>query len=137
MRVLLLGVFYGLIVISGWAQGGLQPKYEIPSLIAKNPEQADFIDSWTRSDGGYRLEVVAVEQGGVSVKYFNPKPINVESAEFTVFENEPLLKIILRDEGYPGSVYELSFLPERRVLIGTYVRLGQKPSQVYFVKDNK
>ncbi|MGJ8639412.1 MAG: hypothetical protein ACSHYA_08465 [Opitutaceae bacterium] len=136
MRIFLLGALLLSTVYAVQAQEGLQPKYDISPSIAKVPEQSDFFGSWTRGDGGYTIEVATGStQGSVVVKYFNPESINVESAQFELVEGEPLLGFVLRDEGYPGSAYQLSFLSERRVLVGTYARPGSEPSQVYFVNQ--
>ncbi|HAV12345.1 MAG TPA: hypothetical protein DCX06_02450 [Opitutae bacterium] len=136
MRILLLGVLFGLLASSVQAQEGLQPKYEISPNIAKVPEQSDFFGAWTRGDGGYTIEVApSAAIDGVVVKYFNPDSINVERSNFDLTGEEPRLQFVLRDTGYPGSSYELSFLSERRVLIGTYSRPGSQPSQVYFINQ--
>lgn len=137
MRILLVGWIFVICVSWLGGQGqGLEPKYDISPSIAKVPAQFDFLGSWIRGDGGYRIEVSAGEtEGSVVVQYFNPESINVESAHFDRVEDEPRLTFVLRDEGYPGSAYQLSFFPERRVLVGTYARPGTEPSQVYFVNQ--
>ena len=76
-------------------------------------------------------------ESGVVVKYFNPEPINVESASFSVVDGEVFLDFVLRDTGYPGSSYELIFLSERRILLGSYARPGAEPAQVYFVNQGE
>ena len=50
---------------------------------------------------------------------------------------QPRIEFILRDEGYPGSAYQLVFMAERRVLVGTYARPDSEPAQVYFVKQDE
>jgi hypothetical protein len=120
------------------AQDGLQPPYDIPSCLAKVPEKADFYGSWLRGDGGYRIEIEASEESptGIVARYFNPNPIHVELARFEEGTEDPVLTIVLRDEGYPGSTYELIFLAERQVLIGNYARPGSAPAEVYFLKGD-
>lgn len=136
MRFLLLGALFALLVSSVQAQQSAEPKYDISPNIAKIPEQSDFMGTWLRSDGGYRIEVAAgADDGSVVVQYFNPDPINVESATFEVVDGQLFLKFVLRDAGYPGSSYELIFLSERRVLLGTYARPGAEPAQVYFLNQ--
>ena len=138
MRFLLLGALFGLLAGSIHAQQAAEPKYDISPNIAKIPEQSDFIGTWLRGDGGYRIEVTSrVDAGSVVVKYFNPEPINVESSTFDVIDGELFLKFVLRDTGYPGSSYELIFLSERRILLGTYARPGAEPSQVYFLNQGE
>jgi hypothetical protein len=126
-----------LVVAPCFAQEYAEPKYDIPSAIAKLPERSDFYGNWLRADGVYRLKVepVADDAEGVVAKYFNPNPINVESAAFDAEANEPSLTVVLRDEGYPGSTYRLVYIAEAQVLAGTYARPGSEPSEVYFIKQ--
>ncbi|CAA6677429.1 MULTISPECIES: hypothetical protein [unclassified Lentimonas] len=138
MRILLIGALLSLFVGAMQGQEALQPKYDISPSIAKLPEQSDFFGSWLRSDGTYSVEVEAGESAGTVVaRYFNPKSINVETAAFDEVEGQPRLEFVLRDEGYPGSAYRLIFLPERRVLVGTYMRPGGEPAEVYFVRKDE
>ncbi|MGC6424656.1 MAG: hypothetical protein ACON4O_06680 [Lentimonas sp.] len=137
MKSIYLSALWSLALVPAQAQSGLQPKYDISPAIAKLPEQSDFYGSWTRGDGGYKIRVAASDEGRVVVKYSNPQPINVESAVFEVIDGEPVLQFVLRDEGYPGSNYQLNFYSERRVLVGVYLRPESEPSQVYFVNDKE
>lgn len=128
---LLLAAF-GAITASAQDQG---PQMQVPPLIAKLPERADFHGEWLRQDGTYKLHVEPKKGGGVKVGYFNPKSINVESAEFIEREGMLSLVVVLRDEGYPGSTYQLMFDPSYRVLAGNYRMPGQgQQHQVYFQK---
>jgi len=115
------------------AQSGLQPPFEIPSSIAKLPERSDFEGNWLRADGTYRMQIERSPEGEWEAAYFNPQPIHVESVGFDSEAEEPLLVVVLRDEGYPGSTYRLRYLPERGVLLGTYRRPGSAQAEVYFV----
>ena len=116
----------------------MQPKYDISSAIAKLPEQRDFFGTWLRSDGTYRVEIEAGEAPGTVVaRYFNPNAIHVESAVFDAVEGQPRLEFVLRDEGYPGCAYRLIYLAERRVLVGTYLRPGGEPAEVFFVNQSE
>ncbi len=136
MRYLFGGILSFLMVGPCLAQEAQAPKYEISPWIAKLPDVADFYGSWLRGDGGYRIEVTAGETAGAMVvQYFNPEPIHVESATFEEVDGEPQLSFVLRDSGYPGSVYQLSFFAERRLLYGTYARPGAEPAQVYFLNQ--
>lgn len=137
----LITVIFSLIALCGslMAQSGLQPEFDISPSIAKLPERSDFYGDWTRGDGGYRLEVEASgeAESGVVARYFNPDPINVESANFEETDEGLRLVIVLRDEGYPGSSYQLEYFAERMVLLGAYARPGGQPSEVYFVRTPK
>lgn len=138
MRILLIGALLSVLVGAVQAQDGLQPKYDISPSIAKLPEQADFFGTWLRSDGTYRVEIEAGEgTGTVVARYFNPNPINVGSSLFDEIEGQPRLEFVLRDEGYPGSAYRLIYLAERRVLVGTYMRPGGEPAEVFFVREDE
>lgn len=138
MRILLIGALLSMLVGAVQAQDGLQPKYDISPSIAKLPEQADFFGTWLRSDGTYKVEIEVGEgTGTVVTRYFNPNPINVESSLFDEIEGQPRLEFVLRDEGYPGSAYRLIFLAERRVLVGTYMRAGGEPAEVFFVREDE
>jgi len=138
MRIFLIGALLSVLVGAMQAQQGLQPKYDISPSIAKLPEQSDFFGTWLRSDGTYKVEVEAGEAAGsVVARYFNPEPINVESSLFDEIEGQPRLEFVLRDEGYPGSAYQLIYLAERRVLVGTYARPDAEPSQIFFVREKE
>lgn len=139
MLRLLRFVWAALVPFFLTAQDGLEPPFDISPSIAKLAERSDFQGNWLRGDGGYRIaiEVNPDFPGGVSAGYFNPDPINVESSSFDSDAEVPVLVIVLRDEGYPGSIYELRYLAERAVLVGSYARSGSQPSEVYFVKQVK
>jgi len=85
------------------------------------PASQDLIGHWRRTDGGYVIEIRAVNtQGILDASYYNPKPINVSRGE--VNNQGGMLGIFLElwDEGYPGSTYELTYDPIRNLLYGTY-----------------
>lgn len=92
-----------------------------------------FAGEWTRSDGTYKL-IITVESGKAAAKYFNPTPINVESTSLEEADDYLSLKIVLRDQGYDGSNYELQYIPEYRFLVGIYTITGQTPTEVYFTR---
>lgn len=123
----------GLVAASSlFAQDAQSP----PPIYYGPYEQAhieQFTGEWTRNDGGYRI-VITIVEGELQAKYFNPEPINVESAVAEPFEDMIGLTIVLRDAGYDGSTYRLQYLPQYRLLVGTYAMPGQEPGQVYFSK---
>ena len=107
-----------------------------PSVYHGPYEQASaeqFAGEWTRSDGTYKL-IITVESGKAVAKYFNPTPINVESTNLKEADDYLSLKIVLRDQGYDGSNYELQYIPEYRFLVGIYTITGQAPTEVYFTR---
>lgn len=125
----LCGILF--LIASASAQEG--PKQQVPPLIAKVPEKSDFFGEWLRQDGTYKLTIEKNKDGKVIAKYFNPDPINVESAIFRDSENGLFLEIVLRDEGYPGSNYHLFYNSSYRILAGRYLmaQSGQQ-HEVYF-----
>jgi hypothetical protein len=58
-------------VLPCFGQEAPEPKFDIPSTIAKRPERSDFAGDWLRADGTYRLQVSDAD-GTVAVHYFNP-----------------------------------------------------------------
>ena len=134
--------FFTILCLSGILavaqEAPIEPKYELSPAIAKLPECSDFYGTWLRSDGTYRVEIEpGAGAGEVVARYFNPDPINVEGASFDQIDGQPRIEFVLRDEGYPGSIYQLVFFAERRVLVGSYARPGAEPAQVYFVKQGE
>jgi hypothetical protein len=113
----------------------LYPQSET-SLYHGPYEQASvkqFAGEWTRSDGTYKL-LITVESGKAVAQYFNPAAINVESTSVKEADDYLSLKIVLRDQGYDGSNYELQYIPEYRFLVGIYTITGQAPTEVYFTR---
>ncbi|NBB80383.1 MAG: hypothetical protein GVY36_13240 [Verrucomicrobia bacterium] len=109
-----------------------QPTLETYLGPYEQPHAGQFEGDWTRSEGTYSFEI-SVEDGEVTPRYFNPDPINVESATLVETEAGGLqLQVVLRDQGYPGSTYTLQYIPQYRILAGTYTIPGQPPAEVYF-----
>lgn len=76
---------------------------------------------WLRSDGTYTIEIFSVnDDGKMDAGYFNPNPINVANAVWTVSDGIILMQIVLRDVNYPGSTYSLMYNRENDVIAGTY-----------------
>ena len=98
----------------------------------------NLVGRWIRPDGGYILEIRNVDSNGLlEAAYFNPRPIHVSQARLTFVNKEPQVFIELRDVGYPGATYSLSYLPEQDVLAGLYYQpiVGQS-FEVIFVRTN-
>jgi hypothetical protein len=98
----------------------------------------NLVGRWIRPDGGYLIEIRAVDSKGLlDAAYFNPRPIHVSQARASLVNNEPQVFIELRDKGYPGATYTLSYHPERDVLAGLYYQpaVGQS-FEVIFVRMN-
>ena len=91
---------------------------------------------WLRPDGGYILQIRTIDGGGkVDAGYFNPRPINVSRAEATEEGGKMKVFVELRDTGYPGSVYTLTYNPKEDVLVGVYFQAAVKQNfDVFFTR---
>jgi len=91
---------------------------------------------WLRPDGGYIIQIRSIDSSGkMEAGYFNPRPINVSKAEVTKEGGKMKVFVELRDTGYPGSVYTLTYDPREDVLRGVYFQAALKQSfDVYFTR---
>ncbi len=92
--------------------------------------------NWVRTDATYRIEISAVSgDGTMKANYFNPKSINVSNARWSDKDGFLRMHIELRDVNYPGSKYNLSYIPERDMLAGEYYQaMEQVTYKVQFVR---
>jgi hypothetical protein len=98
----------------------------------------NLVGRWIRPDGGYIIEIRNIDSNGLlEAAYFNPRPIHVSQARITIVNKEPRVFIELRDVGYPGATYALTYHPEQDVLAGLYYQptVGQS-FEVIFVRMN-
>lgn len=96
------------------------PAQQPPSATAA-PAFERLVGRWMRTDGGYALEVRAIDaQGRVDAAYLNPRPIHVEQALATRAGGTLTLFVELQDTNYPGSTYNLAFDATGDRLEGTY-----------------
>jgi len=80
-----------------------------------------LVGRWVRPDGGYVIEIRSVDADGkLQAAYFNPRPINVSQARVTKAQEKPHIFIELRDVGYPGATYTLTYDAQNDVLVGLY-----------------
>ena len=91
---------------------------------------------WYRLDGGYIIEIKNIEPSGkIEAAYYNPKPINVSMAGAKDVDGIIEVFIELRDSGYPGSTYTLTYDDKRDELRGVYFHAGIKTEfDVAFVR---
>jgi nucleoid-associated protein YgaU len=91
---------------------------------------------WLRPDGGYIIQIKNVDgTGRMDAGYFNPRPINIFRAEAKRESGKMKVFIELRDAGYPGSTYTLTYDPKEDVLRGVYYQAAMKQSfDVYFTR---
>jgi hypothetical protein len=91
---------------------------------------------WQRNDGGYVIDIRNVGPGGkLTAAYFNPRPINVARAEASQDSGAVKVFIELRDVNYPGSTYNLIYIPADDRLTGTYFQAVERATfDVYFTR---
>jgi len=91
---------------------------------------------WLRPDGGYVLEIRAVDPSGkIDGVYLNPKPINIARAEATRDGSTLKVFVELRAPNYLGSTYTLTYDPQQDQLRGIYFQAVQRQNfDVYFVR---
>lgn len=120
---LLAGLVIGLAVYFGvrWLQsnesagGGGRP-----SVSAGVVGLDSLKGRWMREDG-YVIEVKAVDASGkIEAAYFNPRSIHVARALASRNGQAIGLFMELRDEGYPGCTYTLTYDSSRDELGGEY-----------------
>ena len=80
-----------------------------------------LLGNWVRTDSDYKIKISEVaKEGKLKAGYFNPKSINVSKATWTNTKGVLKIYIELRDENYPGSIYNLTYFPEKDMLAGKY-----------------
>ena len=90
------------------------------------PDKNLLVGDWIRTDASYLIKINSVsEDGSLEAEYFNPKPINVESAKWEETYGNLKIIIVLRDVNYPGSKYTINYLPDRDILAGEYFQAVQ------------
>ncbi|MGH7380794.1 MAG: hypothetical protein ACREKR_00995 [Candidatus Methylomirabilales bacterium] len=99
-------------------------------VAALAPDQAGpdrLIGRWLRPDGGYVIAIRSAQTNGIlDAAYFNPRPINVSRAEWRHDGGRLQVFIELRDANYPGSTYDLAYLPEQDRLVGDYFQAAHR-----------
>ena len=72
----------------------------------------------------------------IEMAYLNPNLINVSKAQASIKDGKLELFIELRDTGYPGNYYTLTFDEQTDKLVGIYHHLGiGQDFDVYFVRQ--
>jgi hypothetical protein len=86
-----------------------------------------LVGRWVRPDGGYVLEIRSAQADGrLDAAYLNPRSIKVSRAEWRREEGRLLVFVELRDVNYPGSTYNLRYVPDKDRLVGAYYQAVQK-----------
>lgn len=92
-----------------------------------NPQR--LVGKWQRPDGGYVLDIQTVKgDRRLEVAYLNPNPIHVARAEMEEEGTKLRVLVELRDSGYPGCLYRLTYDPGMDQLNGTYFQAALQES---------
>jgi uncharacterized protein (DUF2147 family) len=127
------------ILVLSCGQPAESPRETTDSTAPAAATPADYqplVGRWARTDGDYAIEIRRINAGGkTDVAYFNPRPINVARAEASRDGGVLRLFVELRDAGYPGCLYKLTFDKSAGTLSGTYFQAAQNETyQVTFEK---
>jgi hypothetical protein len=113
----LLALLIGLIVVVAAVAGVLYQR-------GNRQARADYkklIGNWIRPDGGYIISICDINSDGrVQAEYYNPNPIKVSQAKIAFKGNKVKLFLELRDAGYPGCTYDLTYDKQTDRLSGIY-----------------
>ena len=92
---------------------------------------------WLRPDGGYVIEIHhSAADGSLQADYYNPRPILVSEARAMVRSGKITVFIELRDVGYPGAKYSLTYDPKDDVLAGLYYQpAAAQTFEVIFIRQ--
>jgi uncharacterized protein (DUF2147 family) len=106
------------------------------------PDFSPVIGTWTRVQGGYELEIKAIEASGkMKVAYLNPRAgryIHIAEAKATSDQGAINIFVKMEDRDYPGSYYQLSLDKKNNNLNGKYFHAPSgKIMDVTFTKGAK
>jgi len=111
----------GLVFLVALASGCSKP------APPAEPTFASLTGRWVRPDGGYILHVESVAPDGrAKVGYYNPRPIHVAAARAVLDGGTVKLFVELRDVGYPGCTYQLTYDRSPDRLWGVYFQAAQQ-----------
>jgi hypothetical protein len=118
-------------------EAGISNTQTAPASRQPEPGFQKLVGRWFRPDGGYVLEIRAVDDGGrLDAAYFNPNPIHVARAEASREGAVAKVFIELRDVNYPGSTYTLAYDLGTDRLAGNYFQaLLRENFDVVFVRQ--
>ncbi len=125
-----------------WLLLGMSLALLVPTPAMAQSKRAEvaaegLVGRWIRPDGGYVLEIRSAQADGkLDAAYLNPRSIQVSRAEWRREEGRLLVFVELRDVNYPGSTYNLRFVPDKDSLVGAYYQAVQKQTfDVEFVRQ--
>jgi len=91
---------------------------------------------WLRPDGDYILEIRGIDSNGnMDCRYYNPQPIHVSRASAKREGTTTRVFVELRDTGYPGCTYDLTYDPREDILVGTYYQAALRQTyEIFFAR---
>ncbi len=137
IRMLLLLLLVGAVVVTGvWYLKSRDSGAQAPASAVVQTDFQLLRGRWRRSDSDYVLVIKRIDDSGrMDAAYVNPRSIRVNKAEASRQGDFLKVSIELRDEGYPGSTYELTYDQKGGVLRGKYYQAAIKETfDVVFVK---
>ena len=120
--------------------GPILPVAPVPPLAQSKADQVGaerLVGRWVRPDGGYVLDIRSAQADGrLDAAYLNPRSIKVSRAEWRREDGRLLVFVELRDANYPGSTYNLRYVPDKDRLVGAYYQVVQRQTfDVEFVRQ--
>lgn len=110
-----------MLVLVAAALVGLWPASPMAQSKGAEVRAERLVGRWVRPDGGYVLEIRSAQADGkLDAAYLNPRSIKVSRAEWRREEGRLLVFVELRDVNYPGSTYNLRYVPDKDRLAGAY-----------------
>ena len=107
-----------------------------PQPQQKAADKSLLVGNWVRTDAPYRIQISELlDDGKMKAGYFNPRSINVSKAGWVNTGGVIKIYVELRDQNYPGSNYNLTYVPERDLLAGIYYQAVEGTTfEVEFVR---
>ena len=102
----------------------------------KAADKSLLVGNWVRTDAPYRIQISELlDDGKMKAAYLNPKSINVSKAGWVNTGGVIKIYVEMRDQNYPGSNYNLAYVPERDLLAGVYYQAVEGATfEVEFVR---
>lgn len=130
------GLAIGVIVFAANVSCGGSGDGATSVAMGESP-YAPLLGRWLRPDGGYVLAINRVNpDGSAEAAYYNPNPIRVSRARASADGGRLELFVELRDAGYPGCTYKLTYDKSEKRLTGVYFQAAQQQSyDIQFVRE--
>jgi uncharacterized protein (DUF2147 family) len=126
-----------LVLLGGPAQAeGAAEKAAATATPAPAADFATLRGRWVRPDGGYVIDVMAVDASGkMTASYANPSRLPFEVAQAAREGATIKVFLELRAGGYNGSSYALAYDPASDTLKGVYFQaVARQRFDVVFVR---